>query len=207
MNLQGKIDKCISTSSDKQWALLELGRVIGQNDAILLCDFDDTLITPGIATESYFHGYRCASMMPFTHTFIPQRVTLSSDFLNYVHPNQDIVIVTRNFTSLVKQYIEILWPDLDNHSIYIVGIVWKVPGTALDHITSADKIRIMSKNNTLLTDVFEYRALCHDMRCVFLPPPLKCHYSFLAVWHILIKIRDFFYGFISAFFGNKISKS
>jgi hypothetical protein len=208
MNFQKDIDSIIVSSNSKEDTLKSLAILLSQQKDVLFCDFDDTLIQSGISTEAYYRGY-CHGVALFGNnaSFSPPQIVLSSIFLDNVPTGtHSLVILTRNFLPFVQGLVQNIAEDLSRHNLEIVGIVGKVPWTVLDLFTSLDKLAILPNWGILATDVFEYRALCHDKRCVFLPPPFRAPHFLIITFYYCIKLRDYVGGFMSVFLTDKTSK-
>jgi hypothetical protein len=199
MYLQAHIDSVIFGHHDKKETLRLLWEILSDNKNVLFCDFDDTLITPGISTEAYYLGY--------THTnfFKPHwrllHVSLSQTFLgNIPSGTRDIIILTRNFLPLVQELVQALQKEFKQNGLCVVGIIGKVPKTSLTRLTSRDKLILLPPRGVLVTDIFEHDALSGDARCMFLPPPIRGPRWIVCWWHWWIKVRDYFRGMVSVFF-------
>gem|GEM_PF-1515345 len=110
MIFQTQIQSLIYSGKNKQETFADISKLLDSHTRdILLCDFDDTITTPGVSTEAYYRGYSFASRIHLSrHPFTRLRVSVSEEFLHAVPENTDIVIITRNFLSLVSDYCTLL---------------------------------------------------------------------------------------------------
>ncbi len=204
MDFQEHLDSIILSGKNKEEILHLLSVFLEWEKNLFFCDFDDTFITPGISTESYYHGYHTINRLGFNrYPFIPPRISLSSVFLDHLPVNTWlIVILTRNFGPFVKNLVKNLEKDLAQKNLKVVGVVGKVYGTCLSSFTSYDKLSILPSSAIFMTDIFEYSSLKDDKRCIFLPPPFYGPRCLVQGIHWCIKVRDYFRGVMSCFLGK-----
>ena len=197
MFLQDTLDVCINSHQNHAVVIEELHQILSSQEGVIFCDFDDTCIMPGISTEAYFRGYQCARRLGLsTRPFLLPTVTLSPAFLTILSPSTRLIILTRNYSDYVKDMISHLQKDLQHYGLECIGTIGKVPPHF--YLSSCDKLAVLPDKGRLITDVFEYRSLSHDSRCLFLASPWQVPLFLVFFWHGWIKIRDLCRGFMSA---------